>query len=597
MSTVFFIPFSKLVASDEINARAATKEGLDELAASIASKGLIQPLCVRQAAGDKYEIIDGRRRHAALAKLVKAKSISKLYDVPVLVRDDDDGSALETSLMANTVRLPMHPVDQHAVFARLTDSGVSEAEIAERFGITARTVKQHLALGRLAPPVRDAWRKGKIDRETAQAFTLHADHAVQIAAFDELKKQGSYTLQPHYVRAKLSVQRESVQTCQEIKLIGEDAYLAAGGTISESLFEEARYVDDVTLAQKLARDVLHEECEQLRAAGWSWAELDEDDGGPYANYDCPYLRDDGEQDDNTSEFTAEEMARSGCVVGLLNDGTIKIVRGLLKPDAAAPENDADHEDDSDENPLDDDASDLHEDESEDDEPSPIDDTSHQISGALLESITTAQTEAVAVLVKENFELALRLALAALQSNDYSSPAKITTTQQAHLRPEKRDFASVWPRVVNLSYGEAMQQFATVMAGAMSCVEANSYSSNEAGRSALVETLPGDKYLLWMREAFNAADYFKRSSKETCLAAVNEMVAAGCLSAPPTISKFKKTEMAEFAARAAKEHGWLPVHVRHPSYAIAPRIGETTPNGEQRLVKALTVVSEGAEAAE
>lgn len=75
MSSLASIPFAKLDATDAINARAATKEGIDELAASIALKGLIQPLAVRPVDGsaDRFEVIDGRRRYQALAKLVRFK--------------------------------------------------------------------------------------------------------------------------------------------------------------------------------------------------------------------------------------------------------------------------------------------------------------------------------------------------------------------------------------------------------------------------------------------------------------------------------------------------------------------------------------------
>ena len=178
--TIQTIPYAQLMASDAVNARAASEEGLDELAASIAAKGLIQALAVRPN-GNHFEIIDGRRRFQAIGVLVKAKKLQRDWPVPCTVRHDDDAGALETSLMANTVRLPMHPVDQHEVFARLNSQGRSEAEIAAAFGLAERTVRQHLALGRLAEPVRKAWRAGKIDARCAQAFALSSNVDLQTA--------------------------------------------------------------------------------------------------------------------------------------------------------------------------------------------------------------------------------------------------------------------------------------------------------------------------------------------------------------------------------------------------------------------------------
>lgn len=148
------IPFSKLIAPDAINARAASKRGLDDLAASIKLHGLIQPLAVRPADGsDKYEVIDGRRRLQAMAQLVKGKASgwTKATAVPVIIRNEDDAAALGLSLIANTCREDMHPVDQHEAVARLSEQGLSDADIAARLAVSERTVRQHRALGALAP--------------------------------------------------------------------------------------------------------------------------------------------------------------------------------------------------------------------------------------------------------------------------------------------------------------------------------------------------------------------------------------------------------------------------------------------------------------
>ncbi len=128
-ATATSVPFSALVAKDDINARLTGKtDEIDGLAASIEAKGLIQALAVRPGKkSGTFEIIDGRRRYAALGSLVKSKKFSKDAPVPVLIRDEDNAHALETSLAANTVRLPMHPIDQHEVFARLEDEGAAPA--------------------------------------------------------------------------------------------------------------------------------------------------------------------------------------------------------------------------------------------------------------------------------------------------------------------------------------------------------------------------------------------------------------------------------------------------------------------------------------
>lgn len=578
--TVQTVPFSKLVATDAINARTATKDGLDELAASIAAKGLIQPLAVRPAdGGDKFEVIDGRRRYAAIAKLVKAKTLKKDHDVPVLIRNEDDTEALETSLMANTVRLPMHPVDQHAVFARLAEHGKSDADIAARFGIGEKTVRQHKALGRLSPVILDAWKKGKIDAEVAKAFTSHRDHDVQASAYERLKKQGPYALSDHSVRRDLTGSTRVPVSSRDAVFVGLDVYLAAGGTITESLFEDDNYIDDAALLKKLARDKLEAECAALKADGWIWVASADDLPNQWPGAWTGWDNVKGEDWENpevyrAADFTPEERARSGVALMISYEGELEIEAGLVRPDGVSDENGDDVDDD-----FDGGAPDADDDESpgEDTDVAPgAQDTGRGISGALLKEITTAQTNAVALIVKENFELVLRIALAALRSHDWGSPAKITVTSQAHGVFKKTDFDKAWARASTMSYADVMATFADVMAEAMSLVEVPNIQSNEKGRTALIASLPSDKYLRWMREAFNGPDYFKRSDKATALSAIEDMREAGCASgiAPEDVlASMKKAELADAAANAAQACGWLPEELRHPDYALTASVSE------------------------
>lgn len=600
-ATTTTVPFSRLAAIDGINARTKSKEGIDELAASIAAKGLIQPLCVRIApasggggtratkggrGGPMYEVIDGRRRYMALAQLVKNGTIEKSHEVPVLLRDESDAEALETSLMANTVRLPMHPVDQHEAFARLVEQGIGEDEIAARFGISARTVRQQLALGRLAPVIREAWRKGKIAADVAREFTLHPDHDVQASAFERLRKQyGSFST--YQVRRELLGERRPILQCPELAFVGVDAYLAAGGTLTESLFDDERYVDDVPLVEKLARDKLKAECRRLEAEGWSWAAPADELPRLWLNgwRQWRNVKDGPGEDDlydpeggyDPAEWSAEDRGRSGCVVELMNDGTLEITAGMIRPETSKSEPEDDEEDGEEEDgefepaggSSSDDIGDA------DDSAAEVSDNGRDpfwISGALKEAITTAQTEAVAQLVRDDFELALRIALAAMMSREWSSPSKISVRGQAPNAPDKMEFERAWPRVAAMTYGDAMRAFADVVAGAMSLVEQLNAASPGKGSRALVDTLDGAKYLRWMREAFNAADYFRRSTKDTALAAVEEMREAGAgdgLAPEDMLAGMKKADLAAAAAEQANRCGWLPPELRHPAYALTP----------------------------
>jgi ParB family chromosome partitioning protein len=604
MTTVTTVPFASLVAVDAINARAATKDGIDELAQSILTKGLIQPLAVRPADGGKWEVIDGRRRHQAIARLVKTKRWAKDAEVPVLIRNEDDGDALETSLIANTVRLPMHPVDQYEVFTRLAAQGRSDAEIAARFAITDRTVRQQRALGALAPAVRKAWREGRIEAKAAQAFCCNPDHAAQEAAWAKLKVQTkSYGgLSDYDVRRELTGEQVDVASVDDAVLA---RYTAAGGTIAKDLFEDASYVEDRVLLQRCKDEVKAERLAPVRARlagqGWAWvADADELPAGwryqwqrlkggrltraEEARHDELIDRIDAAEQDPAGrqrlfdevlalleaaalrDFTPELRARAGVVIddNHYDDGDIDVHYGVLRP---ATDGQTDLEDGEDEEPAeataDEDTAD------EDDAP----DAPFRISGALLETITTAQTKAVATLVAQNGELAHRLAVAALRTTSYSSPVMLGIDNGALERPATASgFARHLTDALGASYGEIIQQFAGLVAAALSLVEGHYFGDDARdGKRALVAALDGGEYLYWMREAFLAEDYFKRATKETALAALAEMQEAGAaagLAPEDVLAGMKKADLATVAASAAKACGWLPPELRHPTYTLA-----------------------------
>lgn len=616
------IPFNRIVALDAINARAATKDGLDELERSIAAKGLIQPLAVRPSAdADKYEVIDGRRRWLAMQRLVKSKQWAKATPVPVLIRNEDDAEALETSLVANTVRLPMHPVDQHAVFDRLVAQGVSEADIAARFGLAERTVKQQLALGRLAEPVRKAWRSGLIDAGIAQAFTV-GDHAAQTAAWDALKGRAKNKspygggLTATDVRRELTGERRPKSSVPPPVL---ERYTAAGGKLTDDLFEDQQYVEDAGLLARLTAEWQSAATAALRdrimAQGWAWVALAEElppqwrwgwdrkrvtteiSDASAARIDALHDQivaldadDDAEEDrlraeivaveqeDEARHYTAEQKARMGCVIELRHDGSLTgIACGMIRPgdDGQTDIEDAiDADDGGDGEELPSVGAMMGEGTDEDEgEDTP------SISAALLVTITTSQTEAAASIVAQDAELSLRIAVAALRTVSYASPSKLGIDHTAHGRPETTgNFAKTFAQVRAMKYGEVIGEFARQVAGSLSLVAGHATAGRREHHGALIDALDGAKYLAAMRAVFLADDYFKRVPKALILDAIEEMREAGCgqgIAPEDVLADAKKADLVEIATRAARACGWLPSELRHADYAIAARPGALT----------------------
>lgn len=619
MTTATTVAFSKLIASDAINARAAGKDGIDELAQSIAQRGLIQPLAVRPAADnpDRYEVIDGRRRFLAMQRLVKARSAgwSKASKVPVLVRNEDDTDALETSLVANTVRLPMHPVDQHDVFSRLVAQGVGETDIAGRFGLSARQVKQQLALARLAPAVREAWRKGKLTAAAAQAFTLQPDHSAQEAAFKRLDKSYGRSGGPtdYVVRQELAQDRPRAGDVPDAVL---ERYTHAGGTLTEDLFSDERYVEDGALLDRCEREwkaeIAADFTARLTGQGWAWVALADElpiswrwqwdtvrprharfEMTPEQEQKHDDLLADFEEAESAGDepeaqrreaiadayladceaqsYSADERQVSGVVIVVKDDGSTECAFGVIRPDQSAVEQNDDGADDDGDEDLPSVSSVLSSGHDQDAGHAADDaEDSPAISFALRQTLGEAQTRAVAAIVTNDSELALRLAVAALCTTSTDSPVKLSIDREAHDRPPTdQDFARKLAAVATLSYGEVIQKFTSFVARAL---QLTPVFKTENPAAALLPILDPAKYATWMRESFLAEDYFKRAPKSATLAALEEMRAADCggvLAPAADLADLKKSELAVIATSRAQQSGWLPPELRHPAYRLAP----------------------------
>jgi ParB family transcriptional regulator, chromosome partitioning protein len=593
------VPFSQITAVDAINARAASKDGIEELAENIGAVGLIQPLAVRPADGGGYEVIDGRRRWQAMQRLVKAKTWKKDQLVPVLVRNEDNAGALELSMMANIVRLPMHPCDQHEVFARLAEQGRTPAEIGERFGMKPHTVRQRLALGRLAPEIRKAWRAEKIDEKTAQAFTIAAQHDVQIATFERLKSKRDLT--EWGVRRELIGQRVAAA---RVPLPVVETYLSRGGAMTESLFEADRWLDDPALLKTILAEHIAADIERLKEKGWAWvadaatlprqwqwqwqrllrendrqytpeererlAEIDK----LYQDGDNPALDDESDAIDR-AEFqrrcTPEIRAKSGVVISIGYDGSVDMAYGVIKPDGedtgALPADEFDDDDVYDDDDMD--AGESMPSVSE--MVAPAEDEGLKVSQALAQTISEARTIAAAQVISQHPDLAMRLITAALTAR-FDSPVHVENNGHRVVQQNSGEiFAIRLPRILALPEGDAGREFAAAVASTLDLTDATwKFKGRDNGIRELIAALPADAYAAAARETFNPADYFSRASKAIALQAIGEMrdAGAGGLAPEDVLGAMKKAELAAAAAEVANREGWLPPELRHTAERTA-----------------------------
>jgi len=139
---------------------------LDELARSIRSNGVIQPIVVRKA-GDRYEIIAGERRW-------RAAKLAGLTRVPVVVRDVAPGqerSVLEMALIENVQREDLNPIEEALAYRRLVDEFMLRQEdIADAVGKDRASVANQLRLLRLPDEIRDKVAAGALSMGHARAL-------------------------------------------------------------------------------------------------------------------------------------------------------------------------------------------------------------------------------------------------------------------------------------------------------------------------------------------------------------------------------------------------------------------------------------------
>jgi len=268
-----FVPFNKLVLSEDHQARSATTPAmsLPELAASIKDSGVLQNLVVVQAARGRYEVCAGGRRLAALTLLVQQGDIADNYPVPVLVVPAD--KALIASLAENCFHVPMHPADEFAAFARLLAQGKSVEDVAAAFGVTPLIVKRRMKLATVSPRLMILYREGGIGLDCLMVLASVDDHQRQEQAWAGLP---SWNQRPEHLRQLLTRGEIESDADPLARFVTVKAYEKAGGPLRRDLFSDddrKAYLLDPALLERLAADKLGKRAKQLLSEGWKWVDI------------------------------------------------------------------------------------------------------------------------------------------------------------------------------------------------------------------------------------------------------------------------------------------------------------------------------------
>ncbi len=273
------IPFNKLVLSQSNVRRVKAGVSIEDLAASIARRGLIQSLSVFpvvDAEGNEtgmFEVPAGGRRFRALELLVKQKRLAKVAPVPCVVRDRD-GAILpeEVSLAENIERAALHPLDQFRAFHDMLTRGMTEEEIAAAFFVPVNVVKQRLRLATVSPVLHEVYADDGMTLEQLMAFTVSQDHERQVYVWDAIKD--AWSKEPYQIRRMLTETTVRASDKRAV-FLGIEAYEAAGGVVMRDLFQadDGGWLQDVGLLDRLVADKLKAEAEAIATEGWKWIEV------------------------------------------------------------------------------------------------------------------------------------------------------------------------------------------------------------------------------------------------------------------------------------------------------------------------------------
>jgi len=163
------LPVSKLVPNPGQPRKNFDETELQELADSIKTYGIIQPIIAADSGDGTYIIIAGERR-------TRAAKIANLDTVPVIIRDYTDQKRLEISLIENIQRTDLNPIEEAAAYKNLMDfSNLSQDELATRVGKNRSTVANALRLLKLPVEIQKSIEDGKVSSGHARALLSVTD--------------------------------------------------------------------------------------------------------------------------------------------------------------------------------------------------------------------------------------------------------------------------------------------------------------------------------------------------------------------------------------------------------------------------------------
>ena len=191
------------------------EDALNELAQSIRTYGLIQPITVRPIANGRYQIISGERRW-------RASKLAGLTEIPAFVRSVDEVMSIQMALVENIQREDLNAIEVAVSFRRLLDEcNLSQDELCAKVGKDKTTVINYLRLLKLTTEVQIAVRDSRISMSHARSIAGFDDPAVQNKMLDEILSKGLSVRETELLAKKLSAEVKPKKKASRMQLSHE----------------------------------------------------------------------------------------------------------------------------------------------------------------------------------------------------------------------------------------------------------------------------------------------------------------------------------------------------------------------------------------
>jgi ParB family chromosome partitioning protein len=216
------------------------EERLEELAQSIKSNGIIQPLLVRRQNGERFQLVAGERRWRAAQR-------AGLLRVPCVVREIPEDKMLELALIENIQRQELNAIEEAQAYKRLIETlGLTQEMVAQRVGRDRTFITNYLRLLRLPEDIQQLVERDKLSMGHARALLGVDDPEIQRKVAKNITEQGISVRETERTIKRI-INKESTVLANVVAATKEDANIkAAENKLRRRLSSKVRIVVDQT---------------------------------------------------------------------------------------------------------------------------------------------------------------------------------------------------------------------------------------------------------------------------------------------------------------------------------------------------------------